>query len=138
MIKETIKFTDYNGLARTEDHYFNLTKAELLKMEMSTKGGYGDMVQRLIDAQDMPAVYAIFEELVHKAYGVKSPDGREFIKNDEVRNKFIQSEAYSELIWSLAMDADKAQKFVNGLMPAELIAQLQKEQENAVTAIPGV
>lgn len=138
MIKQTIEFTDYNGVKRKEDHFFNLSKAELLKMEMSTKGGYGDMVQALIDAQDTPAVYAVFEEMIHKAYGVKSADGREFIKNDEVRNKFIQSEAYSELIWSLAMDADKAQKFVNGLMPAELIAQLQKEQANAVTAIPGV
>ena len=138
MIKETIEFVDYNGLKRKEDHYFNLSKAELLKMEMSTKGGYGDMVQSLIDAQDMPAVYAIFEELVLKAYGVKSADGREFIKNDEVRNKFVQSQAYSELIMKLAMDANAAGKFVNGLMPADLVAQLQKEQAAGTVAIPGV
>ena len=133
MLKETIKYTDYNGLDRTEDFYFNLSKAELLRMEMSTVGGYAEMIEGLINAQDTPAVYAIFEELILKAYGVKSADGREFTKSEDLKTKFSQTEAYSNLIMKLVTDANAAAKFINGLMPQDLVAQVQKEQKNAAS-----
>lgn len=117
MIKKTITYTDYNGTERTEDHYFNLTEAELMEMEMSTTGGLAEMIQRIVAAQDTPAIIKIFKELVLKAYGQKSPDGRRFIKNDELREEFSQTEAYSKLFMELATDADAAAKFVNGIMP---------------------
>ena len=84
MIKKTITYTDYNGTERKEDFYFNLTKAEIMEMEMSTKGGLAEMIQRIVAAQDQPAIIKIFKDLIVKAYGVKSPDGKRFIKNDEV------------------------------------------------------
>ena len=125
MIKKTISYTDYNGIERKEDFYFNLTKAEIMEMEMSTKGGLAEMIQRIVAAQDQPAIIKIFKDLIVKAYGVKSPDGKRFIKNDEVVDEFIQTEAYSQLFMELATDADAAAKFVNGIVPADMAKQLE-------------
>lgn len=124
MIKETITYTDYNGNERKEDFYFNLTKAEVMELEMSTKGGLAEMIQRIVAAQDQPAIIKVFKELIVKAYGVKSPDGKRFIKNQEVVDDFVQTEAFSELFMKLATDADAAAKFVNGIVPADLAKQL--------------
>lgn len=123
MLKKTVKYTDYNGVERTEDFYFNLNKAEIMEMEMMTKGGMAEMIQKIVAAQDAPAIIKIFKDLVLQAYGVKSPDGKRFIKNDEVRDEFVQSEAYSIIFMELATDADAAAKFVNGIIPADLAKQ---------------
>ena len=125
MIKKTITYTDYNGNERTEDFHFNLTKAEVMELEMSTKGGLAEMIQRIVAAQDQPAIIKIFKDLIIKAYGVKSPDGKRFIKNQEVVDDFVQTEAFSELFMELATDADAASKFVNGIVPANLAKQLE-------------
>lgn len=124
MIKETITYTDYNGTERKEDFYFNLTKAEIMEMEMSTQGGLAEMIQRIVAAQDQPAIIKIFKELVIKAYGVKSPDGKRFIKNAQVVDEFVQTEAFSQMFMKLATDADAAAKFVNGVVPADMAKQI--------------
>lgn len=118
MLKETITFVDYNGVERTEDFYFNLTNAEVTEMEMSTSGGLAEMINRVVAAQDAPAIIKIFKDLILKAYGVKSPDGKRFIKSDEISTEFSQTEAYSQLFMKLATDADAASRFVNGIVPA--------------------
>ena len=128
MIKETITYTDYNGVERKEDFYFNLTKAEIMEMEMSTKGGLAEMIQRIVAAQDQPAIIKIFKDLIIKAYGVKSPDGKRFIKNEEVVNEFVQTEAYSQMFMKLATDADAAAKFVNGIVPADMAKQMAEQK----------
>lgn len=120
MIKKTITYTDYNGTSRTEDFYFNLTKAEIMEMEMGTTGGLAEMIQRIVAAQDAPAIIKIFKELVLKAYGEKSADGKRFIKSDEISTAFAQTEAYSQLFMELATDADSAAKFVNGVVPSDM------------------
>ena len=89
MIKKTITYTDYNGVERKEDFYFNLSKAEIMEMEMSTQGGLAEMIQRIVAAQDQPAIIKIFKDLIVKAYGVKSPDGKRFIKNADVVDEFM-------------------------------------------------
>lgn len=127
MFKKTITYTDYFGNERKEELHFHLTKAEVMKMQMGTTGGLAAMIQRIVDAQDMPTIIATFEDLVLKAYGVISPDGREFIKNDELRRSFAQTEAYSDLFMELALDADKAAEFVNGIMPADIQKELAKQ-----------
>lgn len=117
MLKKTITYTDYNGNERTEDFYFNLTEAEIMEMEMSTAGGLAESIQRIVKAQDAPAIIKIFKDLVLKAYGVKSPDGKRFIKNASLREEFEQTEAYSKLFMELATDEDAAAEFVNGIVP---------------------
>lgn len=123
MIKKTIKFVDFNGNEREEDFYFNLTKAEVMEMEMSVKGGLAEMIQRIIAAQDQPAIMSIFKDLITKAYGVKSPDGRRFMKSKEITDDFVQTEAFSELYMELATNADAAANFVNGIVPADMAKQ---------------
>ena len=120
MLKKTITYTDYNGTERTEDFYFNLSKAELMEMEMSTEGGLTETIQKIVAAQNAPAIIKIFKELILKAYGEKSPDGKRFIKSDELSTAFSQTEAYSQLFMELATDADAAAKFVNGIIPADI------------------
>ena len=118
MLKKTFTYTDYNGVERTEDHYFNLTQAELMEMELSTVGGLAEMINQIVAAQDAPKIVKVFKDLVLKAYGQKSPDGRRFVKSKELSDEFAQTEAYSQLFMELATDADAAAKFVNGIVPA--------------------
>lgn len=131
MLKKTIAYTDYNGNERTEDFYFNLTQAELMELEMSTTGGLGEMIQNIVKAQDAPAIIKIFKDLVLKAYGEKSPDGKRFMKVSDAGVPlfiaFSQTEAYSKLFMELATDSDKAAEFVNGIVPKET-AKLAQEQ----------
>lgn len=122
MLKKTITYTDYNGIERKEDFYFNLTKAEIMEMEMSTAGGFAEMINKVVAAQDVPSIIKIFKELILKAYGEKSPDGRRFNKSEELSNAFKETEAYSILFMELATDADAAAKFVNGITPADVDA----------------
>ena len=117
MLKKTITYTDYNGAERTEDFYFNLSKAEIMEMEMGTSGGLVEMINRIVAAQDAPTIIKVFKDLVLKAYGEKSPDGKRFIKSEELSTAFAQTEAYSELFMTLATDEKEAAAFVNGIMP---------------------
>jgi hypothetical protein len=78
------------------------------------------MIQKIVAAQDSPAIIKVFKELILKAYGEKSPDGKRFIKSDEISTAFSQTEAYSQLFMELATDADAAAKFVNGIIPVDL------------------
>ena len=135
MLKKTIKYTDYNGVGRSEDFYFNLSKAEIAEMELGTTGGFSDMLQRIIDTQDMPQIVKMFKDLVLKSYGVKSADGKRFIKIDAngvpLSRAFSQTEAYSELYMELATDADAAAKFVEGILPADMVTEEAQAQAKA-------
>lgn len=118
MLKKTITYTDYNEITHTETYYFNLSKAECMEMEMSTSGGLTEMINKIIETQDVPAIIKIFKDLILKAYGVKSPDGKRFIKSEELSTAFAQTEAYSVLFMELATNAEEAAAFVNGIMPS--------------------
>lgn len=117
MLKKTITYMDYNGMERTEDFYFNLTEAEIMEMEMGTSGGFAEMIQRIVAAKDAPSIIKTFKDIIIKAYGQKSPDGRRFIKSDALREEFEQTEAYSKLFMELATDDKAAAAFVNGIIP---------------------
>lgn len=117
MLKKVMTYTDYNGVERTEEFLFNLTKAELMEMEMTTEGGLSTMIQGIVDSKNVPAIVSIFKKLLLKAYGKKSPDGRRFIKSEEISQEFAQTEAYSEMFMELATDADAAAAFINGIIP---------------------
>lgn len=120
MLKKRIKYTDYNGEEREEDFYFNLSKAEIIEMELSTEGGLKNMIEKITDARDMPQLIALFKKLIKMSYGEKSPDGKRFIKSDELSDAFTQTEAYSELFMELATDDNAASDFVNGIVPPDL------------------
>ena len=125
MLKKTITYIDYNGTERKEDFYFNLSKAEIMEMEMGTTGGMVEMINRIVAAQDAPAIIDVFKKMILTAYGEKSADGKRFIKSKELSEAFSQTEAYSQLFMELATDADAASKFVNGIVPAQETAVKQ-------------
>lgn len=121
MLKKPITYTDYNDVERTEVFYFNLTKAELMEMEMGTSGGMAEMITRIVDAKDVPSIMAIFKEIILKAYGEKSADGKFFRKSKEISESFAQTEAYSQLFMELVSDAKAAADFINGIIPPEAV-----------------
>lgn len=119
MLKRKITYLDYNGNSRTEEFYFNLTQAEITEMELSVDGGLVEMINRIVAAQDGKQIISTFKDIILRAYGEKSPDGKRFIKNQELRDAFSQTEAYSQLFMELATNADAAAAFVNGIVPAQ-------------------
>lgn len=134
MIKKTIKYTDYNGVEREESFFFNLSKAELMEMEMGTAGGMAETIQKIVETQDGPGLVTIFKDLILKAYGEKSADGKRFVKINDAGVRlsiaFSQTEAYSKLFMELATDADAASNFVKGIMPADINTSIAKLPTN--------
>ena len=117
MLKITKTYTDYNGNERTEDFWFNLSKAECVEMNLSTAGGLDAYLQKIVDTKDIPSLIKQFKDVVLKAYGEKSADGRRFMKNDEIRQAFAETEAYSMIFMDLVTDANKATEFINSIVP---------------------
>ena len=136
MLKKTITYKDFNDVERTETFYFNLTKTELTEMELSAAGGYADRVKKIIDAKDTPSLIKIFKDLILRSYGVKSDDGRRFIKSDELSLEFSQTEAYNQLFMELATNDEAAASFVNGIIPSDLAEAASKEAAS-VGLMPG-
>lgn len=124
MLKKTIEYVDYNGVRRKEDFYFNLTTAEIMEMQMGKTGGLDEFINKIVNAQDAPELIKIFKDLIIKAYGEKSADGKRFMKNQEITDSFTQTEAYSILFMELATDSEKAAEFFNGIIPADLRSQV--------------
>lgn len=120
MLKKTITYNDYNGVERKEDFYFNLSKAEIMVMELSIPGGFAGMIEKIIASKDIPSIIKIFKELILKAYGEKSADGKRFVKSEDLSVAFSQTEAYSNLFMELATDDNSASAFINGLVPADM------------------
>lgn len=116
MLKERRKYIDFNGNEREEDFYFNLTEAEIAMMELNTKGGLEQMVHDIIDAKEEGKLAEIFESLLLKSYGKKSPDGRGFMKSEAISNEFKQTMAYSDLFIKLVSDANYAAEWINGVI----------------------
>ena len=132
MLKKIITYTDYNGVERTEPFYFNLSKAELMEMELGVTGGMTEMLNKIINAKDGPSIMKTFKEMIMKSYGVKSDDGKRLIKSEELSIAFTQTEAYSVLFMELITDDKAAADFVNGIIPNEIQAEVaaQTAQNN--------
>ena len=132
MLKKPITYTDYNGVERTEDFYFNLSKAELMEMELGVTGGMTEMLNKIIAAKDAPSLMKTFKEMIMKSYGIKSDDGKRLIKSEELSIAFTQTEAYSVLFMELITDDKAAADFVYGIIPNEIQAEVaaQTAQNN--------
>ena len=117
MLKKAITYTDYNGVVRTEDFYFNLSRAEVTELQLSEKGGYDKMIENIVNAEDNKAIFENFKKIILKSYGIKSEDGRRFIKSEQLSEEFSQTEAFVELIFGLASDENAAAEFIKGVIP---------------------
>lgn len=137
MLAKELTYTDFDGNERKETFYFNLTKAELIEMEYSEVGGFATMIQNIIDSRDQSRIISLFKKLVMLAYGEKSPDGKFFNKSDDIRYRFEHSQAYSDIFMELATNTESAIAFVNGIMPADVAEEVNKEaiEKGVVTPI---
>lgn len=127
MLRKLIKYTDYNGVERQENFYFNLNKAELMEMEMEVTGGMRQLLESIMEKQDIPKIMAAFKTIILKAYGEKSPDGRVFEKSEELSRAFTHTEAYNVLYMELLSDAKKAAQFIEALMPEDMRGGSEEE-----------
>lgn len=127
MYKWTVTYEDFDGVERTEDFYFNFTKAELMEMELGKDGGLTTTLQRIINAKDTPSIIQEVKKLLLDSYGIKSDDGRRFIKNATAREEFEHSEPYSIMFMELATNDEKAAEFVNGIVPKDIREMALKE-----------
>lgn len=141
MLKKLITYTDYDGIERTEEFYFNLSKAEVAEMELTNNGGIQRVIQQIAATQDRKRLVELFKQVILKSYGEKSMDGRRFIKSKELSEAFSQTEAYSELFMQLATNPDVASEFINGIMPQtnadpERVAEAQESAKAMLEAPP--
>lgn len=134
MLTKKITYTDYLGNERTEEHCFNLSRAELAMMENSELGGMKRRLERIVEAQDTVEIMKVFHDLIHRSYGVISPDGKRFIKNEEQTIAFEQSEAYSELIMEILTDEKFAETFTREIMPPQIMAKADEIRDNEMKA----
>lgn len=134
MYKKTITYTDYNDVEQTEDFYFNLNKAELMQIQLRNNGTLQAKLERLMNTRETSEIAQIFQDIIDMSYGVKSDDGKRFIKNQEVLDAFKQSEAYSELYVELTTNTDSAVAFITGIIPAKIAEQLDKAEIDKIKA----
>jgi len=118
MLKESIKYMDYNEVERTETFLFNLTRSEVTEMELSIEGGLVEKINRIIEKKDGAEIMKLFKEIILKSYGEKSPDGKQFIKSPELSLAFSQTPAFDDLFMRLATNPDEAATFINGVVPS--------------------
>jgi len=128
MLKKTIKYEDFNGQMREETFYFNLSKAELMEMELSTQAGVEEMIKMLIATKDNAKIVQIFKDLILKSYGIKSEDGTRFIKSQELRDSFEQSNAYSELFMEILGNSDSQVNFINSVISGVNMPEMKEEE----------
>lgn len=134
MLKKSISYVDYDGNKRTDECYFNLSKAELTEMELSESGGLDKFVEKIVETQDNKRIYKLFKEIILNAYGEKSHDGKHFIKKKTVdgevirlRDEFEQTEAFSELMMEMLGDEKAAGEFITRILPQELADEVSKQ-----------
>ena len=139
MRKETITYTDYNNVTRTEDFFFNLNEAELTALQYGVDGGMKEMLERIVKSKDNKQIMACFRELIAKSYGEKSPDGRRFVKSKELSEAFMQTEAYNELMLRFMTDANYSAEFINDVL-ADVTKRTEernaKKGENNTIVLP--
>lgn len=117
MLKQQVTYEDFDGNTQRETLYFNLNRMELISFQKR----YGsenmeNYINKLIEEKQIEPMYDLLNDFVLTAYGVRSEDGKRFIKNDEIREEFKQSLAYEALIEDFHDDSRKVlENFIAGV-----------------------
>ncbi len=130
MLKREIAYEDFNENQVTDIVYFNISKPELIELEVEYKEGFAELLKRIIAANDHKELIKRFKEIVLMAYGEKSEDGKSFVKSDARRNAFSQTAAYNALFTELATDDNAASNFIKGVLPKDMSADFEKGLAN--------
>jgi hypothetical protein len=138
VLKKTIKYEDFNGDEVSEDFFFHLSKAELVELELSHKGGLSEALQRIVASEDGKAIIAEFKNIILSSYGQRSEDGKRFVKNQQLRDEFESTEAYSALFMELVTNTDSAIEFINGVIPSGMAEEAAKLASPDLKAVESV
>ena len=133
MLKKTITYTDFNGQTRTEDFYFNLSKSEIILLETTTPGGYTAMLQRIVDWKDNIELMKAFTDLIKRSYGVKSEDGKRFVKSEQALEDFVNSAAFDEMFTEFFTSDTAAADFAKGILPKDAMKGLPQDHKDSLT-----
>lgn len=135
MLKRDITYEDFDGNSVTETFYFNISKPELVELEVEKEGGLQNYLQKIIDTKDGKELIAQFKKIVLLAYGQRSDDGKRFIKNEQMKEEFSQTNAYNEIFMELATDDGKAAEFFLAVMPRDMVGQIQSKIEDVAAPV---
>jgi hypothetical protein len=136
LLKKSITYTDLNGDEVTESFFFHLSKADLVEMEVTFKGGLVKHLEEIVKSEDGAAIIQQFKDIILRSYGIKSDDGKRFIKSKMMTDDFLNSEAYSTLFLELCTDAGAAADFVNGIIPTGLSDDVTKLTATTIDPTP--
>jgi hypothetical protein len=129
MLKREITYEDFNGDNVTETFYFNLSKPEIVELEVEHEGGFAKMMERIVESENVKQLIEEFKKIILLSYGKKSDDGKRFIKTEQLREEFSQSAAYSELFMELATDDKAAANFIKAILPKDLATEVEAQSK---------
>lgn len=129
MLTRTITFENFDGEQVSQTLYFNLSKSELMEVELSTPGGFGAKIDKVAESKDGGQIIAAYKEILKLAYGERSADGKHFRKSDEIWDNFVASQAFDEFFFELITDAAVAADFVNALVPKHMQDSVRRQVE---------
>lgn len=118
MYKKNITYTDFNGDERTDAFYFNLSDAEILELQVSYGGDMSRIMSNMLEKRDAKGLLGIITDLIKTSYGEKSNDGKRFMKNPEITDSFVTTDAYSKLVLELLNDEKEFEKFMTNVIPS--------------------
>lgn len=137
MLTKAITYTDYNGNKKTKNFYFNLTKTELAKMELTNKAGMLETIKAMINEDDRQKIIDLFESLVIGAIGEKSADGEYFIKNEQIVENFKNHPAYDVLFMELISSEKAMADFINAIVPTDVADGVKKGSAKSLNDLMG-
>lgn len=153
MLKKVVNYEDFNGVNQTEECFFNLTKTELIEMAMDLPEGVSESVGddpnnidedkavgKLMETMGNKGVLKFIKDLVLKSYGVKSDDGRRFMKVDEngkpLSIEFSQTMAFEAIIDEFMSNDIAAANFVNGIIPSSVADKIPAAKKTGPKKLP--
>lgn len=134
---EKVSYVDAVGNSVEEELRFNLTKAEITEMQYSVKGGLSAMIEQLSATDDAAVVVRIVKDIILMAYGEKYTDSKgitRFLKNQDIRDAFMATEAYSVLFMKFMNDTDALNNFIVAVMPEDMRAKVAEEKKRLTVA----
>lgn len=134
MLKEDVKYTDWDGKEQVETLYFNISKTELadnLDLEgrlkaLSAKFEAADP-EATMATEDIKEILELVKTFMKLSYGVRSEDGKRFMKSEDIYTAFTQTAVYDEFLFSLFEVPQKAIHFLTNIIPADLRARAEEE-----------
>lgn len=134
MFSREFEYTGYDGKPKKDTYWFNLSEAELYEIDLSSIHGFTGEMNRLLKEERTKEIVEAFKGIILGAVGTVSADGRKFIKNDDIREDFYRSKAYSQLFVELVSSGEKVAEFLKGAIPEEIRAQMDAAEAEAAKA----